>query len=176
MASKHSLYTYSLPLYRSLARLTHTDLHSATKQEDIASDTNHCKYICVICTYTFSCIYMYGTHTRVPRMCRPRKAHALLLHACTFVCFYLLHHEHVRKHTSYVCMYTRFFIHAHTTHGVTCTQLHLTRYLHCHRSTNFFSVFRFETRIPSFKRPMIFFKLRPRFNKATTLLRVSRHS
>ena len=53
----------------------------------------------------------YGTHqlqlkcdTRVPHVCRPRNAHALLLHACTFVCFYLLHHEHVRKHTSYVCI------------------------------------------------------------------------
>ena len=56
---------------------------------------------------------MYGTHqlqlkrdTRVPRVCRPRNAHALLLHACSFVCFYLLHHEHVRKHTRYVCMNT----------------------------------------------------------------------
>ena len=74
----------------------------------------------------------YGTHqlqlkrdTRVPRVCRPRNAHALLLHACSFVCFYLLHHEHVRKHTRYVCMNTRFFIHAHASHGVTCTQLHL---------------------------------------------------
>ena len=77
-------------------------------------------------------VVFYGTHqlqlkcdTRVPRVCRPRNAHALLLHACTFVCFYLLHHEYVRKHTRYVYMNTRFFIHAHTSHGVTCTQLHL---------------------------------------------------
>ena len=73
----------------------------------------------------------YGTHqlqlkrdTRVPRVCRPRNPHALLLHACTFVYFYLLHHEHVRKHTSYVCMFTRFFTHAHASHGIhaKCTQ------------------------------------------------------
>ena len=74
----------------------------------------------------------YGTHqlqlkrdTRVPCMCRPQNAHAVLLHACNFVCFYPLHHEHMRKHTSYVCMYTRFFIYAHACHGTTCTQLHL---------------------------------------------------
>ena len=75
----------------------------------------------------------YGTHqlqlkrdTRVRRVCRPRNPHALLLHACTFVYFYLLHHEHVRKHTSYVCMYTRFFTHTHASHGIhtKCTQLH----------------------------------------------------
>ena len=75
----------------------------------------------------------YGTHqlqlkrdTHVLRVCRPRNPHTLLLHACTFVCFYLLHHEHVRKHRSYVCMYTRFFTHTHASHGVhaKCTQLH----------------------------------------------------
>ena len=82
--------------------------------------------------YVYSCIITYGTYqlqrkrdTCVPRVCRPQKAHALLLHVCTFVCFYLLHHEHLRKHMSYMCMYTRFFIHAHTSDGVTCTQVHL---------------------------------------------------
>ena len=95
----------------------------------------------VICTYITSMYILanniitriYGTHqlqlkrdTRVPRMCRPRNPHTLLLHACTFVCFYLLHHEHMRKHTSYVCMYTRFFTHAHVSHcvHVKYTQLH----------------------------------------------------
>ena len=75
--------------------------------------------------YLVSSVPTYGTHqlqlkrdTRVPRMCRPRNPHALLLHACTFVCFYLLHHKHVRKHTSYVCMYTRFFTYTHVSHGV----------------------------------------------------------
>ena len=83
------------------------------------------------CSYKL--LATYGTHqlqlkrdTRVPHVCRPRNPHALLLHACTFVYFYLLHHEHVRKHTSYVCMYTRFFTHAHASHGIhaKCTQLH----------------------------------------------------
>ena len=130
---------------------------------------------------------MYGTHqlqlkcdTRVPHMCRPQNAHVLLLHTCTFVFLYLLHHEHVRKHTSYVCVYIHFFIYAHASHGVTCTQLLLYslanyRYLHCHRSTNFFGVFRFETRILSFKHALIFFKLRPRLNKTTTLVCISRY-
>ena len=49
----------------------------------------------------------------VTRVYIPRNAHVLLLHACTFVCFYLLHHEYMRKHTSYVCTYTRF-LHMHT--------------------------------------------------------------
>ena len=87
-----------------------------------------------ICSYRLQTC-TYGTHqlqlkrdTRVPRVCRPRNAHALLLHACSFVCFYLLHHEHVRKHTRYVCMNTRFFIHAHASHGVTCTQLRTSLY------------------------------------------------
>ena len=82
--------------------------------------------------YVRMLLYMYivaTVHTsynlNVTRVCRPRNAHALLLHVCTLVRFYLLHHEYMRKHTRYVCINTRFFIHAHVSHGVTCTQLHL---------------------------------------------------
>ena len=89
-----------------------------------------CMY--VVRTYVRTYVCMYGTHQlqlkrdmRVPRVCRPRNAHALLLHACTFVFYYLLHNENVRKHTSYVCMYTHYFTHMHASHDVTCTQLHL---------------------------------------------------
>ena len=34
----------------------------------------------------------------------------------------VLHHEHVEKHTSYICMYTRFFTHACASNGYTRTQ------------------------------------------------------
>ena len=63
--------------------------------------------------------FCYGTHqlqlkrdTRVPRVCRLQNPHALLLHACTFVCFYLLHHEHVRKHELRVHVYTFLYTRA----------------------------------------------------------------
>ena len=62
----------------------------------------------------------YGTHqlqlkrdTCGIRVWRPRNAHELLLHASNFVCLYLLHHVNVRKHTCYLCVYTRLFTHAH---------------------------------------------------------------
>ena len=63
---------------------------------------------------------VYGTHqlqlkrdTRGICVWRPRNAHELLLHASNFVCLYLLHHVNVRKHTCYLCVYTRLFTHAH---------------------------------------------------------------
>ena len=77
-------------------------------------------------TYSYYYTYKYGTHqlqlkhdTHVPRVCRTRNAHELLLHACIFVCFYFLPHENVRKYTSYVYMYTCFFAHAYACHSYT---------------------------------------------------------
>ena len=62
---------------------------------------------------------IYGTHqlqlkrdTRVPRVCRPRNAHALLLHACSFVFLSLTPRAREKTHEIRVHEYTFLYTHA----------------------------------------------------------------
>ena len=64
-------------------------------------------------------IGMYGTHqlqlkrdTRVPRMCRPRNAHTVLLHVCNFVFLSLTPRTREKTHELRVHVYTFFYIRA----------------------------------------------------------------
>ena len=68
-----------------------------------------CRHVMMNKLEVFQIICTYGTHqiqlkrdTRVPRVCRPRNAHALLLHACSFVCFYPYQNSCQLNHTLFL--------------------------------------------------------------------------
>ena len=64
-------------------------------------------------------IQMYGTsHPKlkcsscIMCACKTRSLHAFLLHTCICMCFLVLHHEYVRKHTHFHWITTRKTAHA----------------------------------------------------------------
>ena len=83
--------------------------------------------ICQIAIWIYTVHTSYNLNvTRVAHVCVDHEIHTCFCYTLVLLCFYLLHYEHVRKHTSYVCVYTCFFTHAHASHGIhaKCTQLH----------------------------------------------------
>ena len=99
-----------------------------------------CTYTCVFLSSTVCTSYNLNV-TRVYHECVDHEMHTSFCYTCVFLCSYVcfLLHENVRKYTSYVCMYTRFFAHAYACYSV-AVAIHVYTQEHVSNLLNTFTV------------------------------------